>query len=175
MMRMGDLLAYGAGRAVTAAGMVYFLNRLTEHIDGWLFARIPALSLAKSWPTDSLWLNATILVLGSAALWKLLWDGLLVGFQDGVLNLKAQFRVERMALFIWAVILFIAALTIEIPAACAPDCATLKSYLGWAIGLAVTIILFRAHTIVNSGLVQLWRYGRGSTAFKPEQAENPNS
>jgi hypothetical protein len=168
-MRAGDLLSYGLGRAAEAGAMVYFLYRLTTQVRDWLLVQVPALALAKTWPTRSLWLNAAIWVWASAALWKFLWDGLLSGFQDRVLNLEAQFRVERAALFVWGVIMLVAALSIEIPASCPAECPTptLKTYFAWAVGLLVTIILFKVHTIVNKGLIQLWRYGRGGTAFKP--------
>jgi len=56
---------------------------------------------------------------------------------------------------------------IEIPPACPGQCPTGTTYLAWGIGLVVTIIVWKAHTIVDKGLVQLWRYGRGGTSFKP--------
>ena len=103
----------------------------------------------------------------SRAAYVIFEDGLLLDFQDRKMNLMSQYRVERVALFVWGLILFAAGLCAEIPAGCGLECPTGKTYLAWAIGLVVSMIVFKAHTIVNKGLVQLWRYGRGDTAFKP--------
>jgi hypothetical protein len=165
LMRAGDLLAYSAGRAATAAAMVYFASQLIAPVSAWLLARLPILELPNTSPTTSPWWNLAIWILGSLALWKLLWDGLLLNVQDRKLNLMSQFRVERAAMFLWGIILFAAAVDVRIPA-CPGGCPDFKSYFAWAIGLIVTIIVWKAHTIVNKGLVQLWRYGRGGTAFK---------
>jgi len=101
LMRAGDLLTYGLGRAAAAGAMVYFLSRLTAPVRDGLLARLPALELARSWPTGFLWLNPAIWVLGAAGLWKFVWDILLFGFQDRKLNLGSPLRVERVAIGVW--------------------------------------------------------------------------
>jgi hypothetical protein len=171
LMSLAARVAYGLGRAVEAVAVVYFLSRLIAPVRSELLEMLPwiksLLALAKDWPFATRtvpglrWVDMAIWVLGPAAVWKVVWDGLLGGFQDRILNLESQFRVERVAMTIWSAVLLFAALNIQI----APD-TTVKDYVGWAIGLLVTILIWKVHTAVSKGLVQLWRYGKGCTAFK---------
>lgn len=61
----------------------------------------------------------------------------------------------------WSAVLFFAALNIQ-----TGRDTTLKDYVGWAVGLFVTILIWKVHTAVSKGLLQLWRYGKGCTAFQ---------
>jgi hypothetical protein len=43
----------------------------------------------------------------------------------------------------------------------APPSQDIKDYLGWATGLVTTALIWKLHTALHKGLVQLWRYGLG--------------
>jgi hypothetical protein len=182
LMRTGDYVSYGLGRAAEVVAMVYFLSRLVAPIRDKLLAKLPAITslfdLARTqplpagifpgahWP-GAQWVNLAVWALGPAAIWKLVWDVGLSGVQDRELNLVSQLRVERFVTVIWGVFLLLVALNIEIPQACPGDCPELKDYVGWGIGLLMTAIVWEIHTAVTKGLVQVWRYGKGGTRFKP--------
>jgi hypothetical protein len=177
LMRTGDFASYVLGRAAEIVAIVYFLSRLLTPMRDKLLTNLPAIKstfdLARTWPLPSgsfsgaHWVNLTIWAVGPAAIWKFVWDVALPGVQDRELNLFAQLRVERFVTAIWGVFLLLVALNIEIPQACPADCPELKDYIGWGIGVLATAIVWSIHTSVSKGLLQVWRYGKGGTEFKP--------
>ncbi len=74
---------------------------------------------------------------------------------------------------LWSVTLLVAALNLRAAQSCPGDCPEAKDYFGWAVGLLVTILIWRLHTTVNNGLLQLWRYSKGGDPFKPPAAKKP--
>lgn len=79
------------------------------------------------------------------------------------MNEICRARVELVAMFIWSIGLALVSLDIQSDAV-----SEVKNLLGWATGLVVTVLVWKIHTGLEKGLVELWRYGHGSTKFKPK-------
>ena len=176
-MSLGERIVYGLGRTVEILAMVYFLSRLLSVVRERLlnhFSGLEAwLDFVLKWPVPggkvigAHWINLALWVAGPALVWKLIWDGILSRFQARNLTLKGQFRVERFVGFIFAGILVLAALDLPPIQPFASDRPGLKDYTGWAAGLVISILVWKLHTVVAKGLVQLWRYGKGGEPFTP--------
>jgi hypothetical protein len=177
LMSLGENVAYGLGRAAEILTMVYFLSRLLGDVRERLLDHFTGLRtgldaiLRSPVPHDAIvgwhWINLAVWVVGPAALWKVFWDGILSRYQARKLTLNGQFRVERVAGFCFALILVLAALDLPPVQAGGSASATFEDYFGWAIGLTVSILVWKIHTVATKGLLQLWRYGKGGEPFKP--------
>jgi hypothetical protein len=164
--RPGDFAAYGVARGMEVVALLYFLSHLLNPIRDWMVQKwpfvAPWLDRAESWPSTSgfvlkaQYVNIAIWTLGAAWIWKFIWDIGLLKYQDEKLNLERQLRRERWAMILWGVVLIYASLNIG-----APPAQDIKDYLGWATGLVTTALVWKLHTAVHKGLVQLWRYGLG--------------
>jgi hypothetical protein len=106
--QFGDFVAYGLARGVEVVALLYFLSRLLSPIRERLVQRWPAwFEKAKAWPSPSggtilHYLNMAIWTLGTAWVWKFVWDVCLGQWQDKKLNLERQLRRERVAMCLWA-------------------------------------------------------------------------
>ena len=49
----------------------------------------------------------------------------------------------------------------------------MKDYIGWAIALGTTVLIWKLHTTLHKGLLQLWRYAKGHTEFSGPTAPAP--
>ena len=171
-MRTGDFLAYGLARGAEVVALLYFLSRLLNPIRQTVVRKWPSvaqwLDKAKTWPLPSSvpishYLNMALWTLGIAWIWELAWDNKWSSRkQDENLNLEQQLRWERVAMFLWGAVLVYASINIQAPHG------ELKDYLGWATGLVTVALIWKLHTAVHKGLVQLWRYGKGGTQFSPK-------
>lgn len=71
-------------------------------------------------------------------------------------------------MFIWGLLLVYASLNIQ-----TQQDLDIKDLLGWATGLLMTALVWKLHTAVHKGLVQLWRYGKGERTSKPKPEVAP--
>jgi hypothetical protein len=188
IMRSGDFLAYGVLRVATMYALFYFLAHLLIRaqsflapVRDWVVAQRDAVSLSVSsayypdffrdWPFPKPELLHILFWLAAPAfLWKLLWDfGPLHYWQEKRQGRNLPRRIELWAMFIWTVAVLTPLAFSHVPAKpCGVDCYKLMDYVGWATGLVVSILGWKLHTTIHKGLVQLWRYTQGASAFGKE-------
>jgi hypothetical protein len=106
-------------------------------------------------PTPIWGVNAAVWALAPFVVSDILWwlytkvDGIAATLLNGLRN---------VTLAAWALI--VAAVCLALPQ---PQAALqLKDYLGYAVGLVATVLVWQLHTTVHLGLVQMWRYTKGA-------------
>lgn len=170
-----DYAAYLAGRLLTLAAILFFLNRILSPLHhvvsfGWACA-IPGFPCGglSTWRTAFWVLAGPVAVNGllqmdrdwqSNAIRKLhesLWK-LRIGWPESIEVtrwLVTAAWVASAVLLSFAVTTFDAAISI-------------KDWIGFATGLVVSVLVWQLQTTIHSGLLQLWRYTGGArTAYQP--------
>jgi hypothetical protein len=150
---IGDRLAYVVARLGTLAFALFFVNRLL-----WLVRTDKFLFGMNLYPTPShavnyaLWILAPLLL--SQGLWKLFTRS------TGV-KASSLLWTRRVVLAVWVAIAVDICLAVSKLDGWAGT-AQLKNYIGYFVGLVVTILVWQLHTTVHRGLVQMWRYTKGT-------------
>jgi hypothetical protein len=150
IMEPGDVLAYTGVRIATLAAMLFFLGAVLEPVRGLavgtmfesLCSTVPLLELAE-WAA---------LLVGGLKLW---------GWMDEHLEGDTgRGRRLRDGIFV------VGALALALHADLALKATeSIKDWLGYAGGLAASCFVWKLHTVVHRGLVQMWRYTTGWREF----------
>ena len=152
---LGDYVGYVVGRVLTFCFALYFLNRLLSFgaldlLRAWApLAEFHAMMTAQPFGGGSLILNYAAWLLGPLAAMKLLVEA-----EQGWLG-RAWPRVLRWTLgAAWGVVLLLIALFMQAGEASSG----FQDLLGNGTGLVITLLVWKLHTAIHRGLVQLWRY-----------------
>ena len=151
IMEPGDYAAWAVGRLVTVAVLIFFLAKLLAPVRKCL----PRIADLVSFLPDLPLLAAFIVA--AAALIK--FEGYI---EDRLRDAPARTtRIVRGILFV--VVLLAAGLRIAVfdDPKLRETGFEVKDFIGYLLGLVVTSLVWRLHTVVHKGLVQLWRYNTG--------------
>ncbi|HET7105903.1 MAG TPA: hypothetical protein VFI38_03770 [Candidatus Acidoferrum sp.] len=149
-------LAYVLGRTATIAAGLFFSNRLLRELplDSLrslpVFDRFHAMISAQPLGPESVLLNYAFWLAAPILLMKFFFEA-----EQGLVNnrnLPAGFRWLLMAA--WFAVAFIICLFFR------PGGSNggIPNLMGYATGLFTTILVWRLHTTIHRGLIQLWRY-----------------
>jgi len=180
LMDTGDYVIYGILRLATILAALFFLAHLLTPVREWLIPKFADLYgkdffELNPFPVVS-WMNLAFWLAVPALLWKLLWDVVLMGWREKLQWRNLPRRIELWAIVAWVVFIIVpVALSVNLGPGCDGDCFRVMDYLGWATGLAATILIWKLHTALHKGLVQLWRYTQGHTRFDRSKPTQPAS
>jgi hypothetical protein len=160
LQEIGDSVGYVVGRVVTFWFGLFFLNRLlsTSALD--LVRELPLLAnLYHMISTQPFGSEAAIFNYANYATWLLapfLVMKLLVEAEQGLFfGVEWPPAIRRVVLTVpWLAVAFIICLFMNAGA----GGAEITDMVGYGTGLVVTVLIWKLHTAVHKGLIQLWRY-----------------
>ena len=160
LLQFADLAFYAVGRVLLLAAGLYFVSRLlaakvVENVSTWSWVQSTQATLT-AWPLGdqgamfniAIWLAAPVLAIKG-------WVELEKKVADQVGKVWVQ-RVRWLTSAAWAVI------ALDVCLLMAPERgdAANDSLVTYAVGLVAVVLLWKLHTCIHRGLVQLWRYTR---------------
>jgi hypothetical protein len=168
-----DYAAYVLGRLVTLALVLFFANKIISPVHKWMPAEF--ICSLPGFPCDGLesWQTAVLLLTVPLALNGFLeidrdWQwGWLQSIHKGLWKLQNYWLVQfsRWLLtlaWVWVALFLCVGVTQFDP----KDGFDIKDWIEYPVGLVVSILVWRLHTTVHSGLLQTWRYTGGAhTAY----------
>jgi hypothetical protein len=160
----GDYVAWALARTVEFAALIYFLSPFVALARLNMVVPQPVLDLVGKFPfgADNSFANS--------AAWVLLPSGFWAALRSRLIHKRDRrpVRLDRVLSVLWWVVVFpiIVVVAGQGGGSQEPEA---KNYLGWAIGLLATALVWALHTRVHRGLVEMWRYTQGATQFKPSQ------
>jgi hypothetical protein len=172
-----DYAAYMLGRLVTLALFLFFANKIISPLHKWMstdfICSLPGFPCddPDSWQAAFLVLTVPIALNGFLEIdrdWKWGW---LQGIHKVLWKLQSYWLIEfgRALLTVaWVgVALF---LCIGVTQFDSKDGFDIKDWVGYLVGLVVSVLAWRLQTTVHSGLLQMWRYtgGVGTSASHHE-------
>ena len=135
VMRSGDLLSYALARLATLAAMAYLLARLLHPLRAKL-----------SWIIEGLCSPVAALKI---------WGDLEAQGDTTPRPIQAGIRAALLAAWLLAVSVTLPMLQ---PVTCDTCGTDIKDAVGYAGGLLVTMLIWKLHTTVHKGLLEMWRY-----------------
>jgi hypothetical protein len=147
-----DYAAWAAARLVTIAALIFFFTKILEVVRQKLPAAGEWLANLVGWMPELPWL--VIVVVAAVALLKFVgW--IEHRFTD---SFSRKLQLVRRVLFI----LILAAASLKIAVSLPnKEPLELKDAVGFLSGLVVTSLLWKLHTVIHKGLIQMWRYTTG--------------
>lgn len=158
-----DIVLYLSLRIILLVAGIYFANRLF-HTDAlsWLScldfikntrdALPPVLFADTSLEKDLFWLAAMSILL---KLFVELEKGIDFSYEK-----KKYFSFPQWPRYILGIPWLVTAIIVCIDFSAKSASGSIKDIIGYLTGLGITILLWRLHTSIHTGLLQLWRYTR---------------